>query len=58
MQENYQVGPMGKKRPVAQPNYHMLTNNAVFPVEDSHQVIHQHTKKTRDNGLRLAPTIR
>ena len=40
-----------------QPNYHTLTNNAVFPQEGQEEVIHYHTKVTKER-LRLAPTIR
>lgn len=48
---------MGKKRPSAQKNYHQLANNAVFPIENE-DVVHYHSKKLRQGGLRLAPTLR
>jgi len=40
-----------------QPNYHTLTNNAVFPTGDSSEVVHYHTKVMRNRHPRLAPTI-
>ena len=54
----YQPHGYGKKRPAMQPNYHMLTNNAVFPTENSDAVIHNTTKIVRDRNPKLAPTIR
>lgn len=58
MSNSYNLG-VGRKRPGAgQPNYHQLSNNAVFPNENSHEVIQNHTKKMRTGGARLAPTLR
>lgn len=48
----------GRKRPPMQPNYHTMTNNAVFPTDDKEDVIHYHSKVLRDNKPKLAPTLR
>ena len=54
----YQPGVAGRRRPAMQPNYHMLTNNAVLPSDGPSEVVHYHTKKLRNSGNLLAPTIR
>lgn len=51
-------GGVGRRRPLMQPNYHTLTNNAVFPTEETNEVIQYHTKVRRDNKPKLAPTLR
>ena len=53
----YTIGMAGRKRPARQPNYHQLTNNAVFPTEDQ-DVVHYHSKVVRDQKPKLAPTLR
>ena len=41
-----------------QPNYHTLSNNAVFPTEESGAVVHYHTKVVKDRNPKLSPTLR
>ena len=48
----------GKKRPENQYNYHTMTNNAVFPIDDQEEVVHYHSKVVKDRSPRLNPTIR
>ena len=49
------VSVKGRRRSVK--NYHELSNNVVFPIEGE-EVMHFHTKKTKNGGPRLAPTLR
>ncbi len=47
----------GRKRPAMQPNYHTLTNNAVFPTGSKDEVVHYHSKIVRNRMPKLAPTL-
>ena len=58
MQNQFRQVGQGRKRPVMQHNYHTMTNNAVFPTDEREEVIQYHTKVRKDNGPRLAPTLR
>ena len=49
----------GRRRPMMQPNYHTMTNNAVFPTDGGDDVIQYHTKVVRGgNKAKLMPTLR
>ena len=50
----------GRKRPENQFNYHLMSNNAVFPVMDNgkDEVVHYHSKVVKNKSPRLEPTIR
>ena len=51
--------PGGKRKKAAGINYHMMTNNAIFPTEEVEDVIQYHSKRLPgDNLPRLAPTLR
>ena len=54
----YSPGGAGKRRPVMQPNYHTLSNNAVFPTGEKLDVQHFHSKVVMGNKPKLAPTLR
>ena len=49
----------GRRRFTQQPNYHVLSNNAVLPTDEKPDVEHYHTKKMRGGRApNLQPTLR
>ena len=55
---SYDDRVLGRKRPMMQPNYHTMSNNAVFPPDRIPEVQHFHSKVTKDGRPQLAPTLR
>lgn len=47
-----------KRKPNLATNYHLLSNNAVFPNADNQEVVHNHTKVVRHGKPQLKTTLR